>query len=207
MANRVSSAPGALQGFVVQKEKRVIWDLKELLVLLAPQDPWALQASKELSEKKELPDERGRLEHKDLTEKEAPLERMVHKAHRDSKGRPGTKVIREIEGPWDLQASLDPKDQRVTSEKRAREGRGDQKARGESKAKLVPGVHPASRGYRVDLADLVPKDLAVIKVSREDQVHRVLQALPANPERLAAYLGNPQEENDDLFPMKWTTSL
>lgn len=187
---------------MVRREKRVIWDLKELLVLLALQDPWALQASKEPSEKRELPDERGRLEHRALTEKEAPLERKVHKAHRDGKERPGSKVIREIEVPWDLLASLDPKDQRVTSEKRVREGRGDQKARGELKVKLVPGVHPVSKGYRADLADLVPKDLVEIKVSREDQVHRVLQALPANPERLAAYSGHPQEENDDLFPMK-----
>lgn len=52
--------------------------------------------------------------------------------------------------------------------KKVQEGRGDQKARGESKAKLGPEVHPAFRGYRADLADLVPKDLAVIKVSRED---------------------------------------
>jgi len=173
-----------------------------LPVSLAPLDQWALLASKDLSEPRELPDERARLEHRDLTEKEAPLEKTVHKAHRDCKEKLGSRVIREIVVPWDLLASLDLKDQRVISEKRVREGREDKKARGESKAKLVPRVLPAFKEYRADLADLVPKDLAVIKVSREEQVHQVPQALPANPERLAAYLGNLGEENDDLLPMK-----
>lgn len=154
-----------------------------------------------------MPDEREKLEHKEPTEKGAQLGKKVPKAHRDGKEKLGSKVIREIEALWGLSVFLDPKDQRVISEKRVREGRGDQKARGESKVKLVPRAHPAFRGYRAEQEDLVAKDLVVIKVSREDQVHPVPQALPANPARLQAYLGHLHEENDDLFPMKWTTSL
>jgi len=107
MASRESSVPGVLQVSVVQKEKRVTWDLKELSASLAPLDQWALQASKEVSETKELPDERARLEHKDLTEKEALLEKTVPKAHRDCKEKPESKVIREIEVLWELLVFLD----------------------------------------------------------------------------------------------------
>lgn len=207
MVRRASSARGAPQELEVQKEKRVIRELKELQELLAAQVPRVLLVLKEASVPKELLDERERLGPRDLMAREVPPGEKVLKALKGSKVKLVSKGIREIEALWDLLALEETKDQRAKLEKRDLEGREDQKARGALKVKMGPQALLVSKVYRAELGKLEPKDLAEIKVSREEQVHPVPQALRVFPERLPACLGVVRAENDDPFPTTWTISL
>jgi len=137
-----------------------------------------------------------------------PLEKMELKVLRGSKVKLESEVIREIEAPWETLEFLEPRDQRVILEKRARGDCGGQKDQGVLKVRVVLQVLQACKAYRADLEIVGPRDQAEIKVPREELVHPVRQAPQGTQAQLAASLDHPVlDENGDLFPTKWRTSL